>query len=110
MRGMTRSLLAGGSMLREFASGSKPPKRYSKSKSFAVTRFQNQKVLAGCLLPSNFKVHAALGGWLCGHDYTPKFQGVIDAVTYFCQSRQLTLGAVTRDGGYPSYGIEKPSR
>lgn len=43
------------------------------------------------------------GGLICGHDYTSRFQGVIDAVDEFCNKHSLTK-QITEDG-CPSFVI-----
>ena len=48
------------------------------------------------------------GGWLCGHDYTSKFPGVVEAVSEFLRDQGLTLSALTLEDGFPSFGIRKP--
>jgi hypothetical protein len=45
------------------------------------------------------------GGWLCGHDYTFKFGGIVEAITEFCMQQRLTLDALTMEEGFPSFGI-----
>jgi hypothetical protein len=37
-------------------------------------------------------------GYILGHDYTPQFQGVMDAVNEFCSKYDLTLDSLTEDG------------
>lgn len=44
------------------------------------------------------------GGMICGHDYTPRFQGVMDAVNEFCHEYKLTKH-ITTDDGCPSFVI-----
>ena len=48
------------------------------------------------------------GGWLCGHDYTSKYRGIIEAVTEFCAQRAVSLSALTIEEGFPSFGIQLP--
>lgn len=37
-------------------------------------------------------------GYILGHDYTPQFQGVMDAVNEFCNEYNLVLDSLTKDG------------
>jgi len=46
-----------------------------------------------------------IGGYLCGHDYTPKTWGVIKAVDEFCQANSKEILYLTEDG-CPSYCIK----
>jgi hypothetical protein len=45
-----------------------------------------------------------IGGFICGHDYTPQFPGVIEAVDEFCKKYNLKLELTTEDK-CPSYLI-----
>lgn len=53
------------------------------------------------------------GGILCGHDYTPTWQGVVDAVDEFCKNNDYSVEVVKamgyfngdQDGGAPSWWI-----
>ena len=44
------------------------------------------------------------GGFICGHDYTPQFPGVIQAVDEFCASYKVKL-ELTKEDKCPSYLI-----
>ena len=44
------------------------------------------------------------GGFICGHDYTPQFPGVIQAVDEFCKKYNLETELTTEDK-CPSYLI-----
>jgi len=44
------------------------------------------------------------GGFISGHDYTPQFQGVIDAVNEFCKHNKQEISYLTEDG-CPSFLI-----
>jgi hypothetical protein len=37
-------------------------------------------------------------GFILGHDYTPQFQGVIDAVNEFCLKYKQSISMLTKDG------------
>ena len=44
------------------------------------------------------------GGYICGHDYTTRFEGVIRAVNEFCSEKNLIIDSITKDG-CPSFLI-----
>ena len=44
------------------------------------------------------------GGFICGHDYTPQFEGVIQAVNEFCSNYKTKL-ELTQEDKCPSYLI-----
>lgn len=45
-----------------------------------------------------------VGGFICGHDYTPQFPGVIQAVDEFCNTYKTKL-ELTQEDKCPSYLI-----
>jgi hypothetical protein len=46
-------------------------------------------------------------GLICGHDYCPMFNGVIDAIKDFIQAKGLLL-TITTEHDFPSFIISKP--
>jgi hypothetical protein len=49
-------------------------------------------------------------GWFCGHDFNDIWGwcGVKTAVLDFLRDRKLSLGILTEDGDFPSFGFQKP--
>jgi hypothetical protein len=47
------------------------------------------------------------GGWLLGHDYTGKYQGVAKAVNMFCQVSGEKVSLLTQESAWASWGIRK---
>lgn len=52
------------------------------------------------------RCHPKVKGWIMGHDYALRTEGVIKAVTEYCEKYKLKINYLTNDG-CPSFAIKK---